>query len=84
MATMHFYIAQTDLFMGNLKPFQYCPWGARWVKLNPGIVGLRVMSVIIMFVYVFTLFIRLSLIFLNMQMKLLRTRVVQVNRGLLS
>ena len=40
MATMHFHIAQTGLFMGNffriqgvqgnnLAPIQNCPWGAR-------------------------------------------------------
>ena len=79
MATMYFHKAQTGLFMGiyfshsgkNLAPIQNCPggggkvgqikfWGS-WCKAE--------ISLFMMVVYVFTLFIRLSLIFLNMQMK---------------
>ena len=52
MATMHFHIAQTGLFMGkyfriqgvpgnNLVSIQNCPWGARYVKLDPEVDGLR-------------------------------------------
>ena len=57
MTPMHFHIAQTDLFMriflsrnngvpGDiLAPIQNCPWGARYVKLDPGVVGLTPKSV---------------------------------------
>ena len=82
MATMHFHIAITGLFMrklffpiqgvqgNNLAPVQNCPWGARYVKLDPLVDGLRPKSVDLWcFFMIFTLFIRLSLIFLNMQMK---------------
>ena len=29
----------------NLAPIQNCPWGARWVKLDPGVVDLKAKSV---------------------------------------
>ena len=56
MATMHFHIAQTGLLWGfffriqgvpgnNLAPVQNFPWGARKVKLDPEIDGLRPKSV---------------------------------------
>ena len=77
MATMHFQVAQTGLFMGifldsggprkqfgtnskwslECKVGQIRSWGSRFVVE---------ISLFIMFVYVFTLFIRLLLIFLNM------------------
>ena len=81
MATMHFHIAQTGLFMGifcshferpreqfgtNSKLSLGCKVGqirscGSWFEAE--------ISFLMMFVYVFSIFIRLSLIFLNMQMK---------------
>ena len=78
MATMHFHVAQTGLFMGifldsggprkefgnNLKLSLGCKvaqirsWGSRFVVE---------ISLFMMFVYVFTLFIRLLVILLNMK-----------------
>ena len=49
----------------QLAPILNCPSGARWFKLDPGVAGLRPNQ----FIYVFILFIRFSLNFLNMQMK---------------
>ena len=55
MATMHFQVAQTGLWAfffwiqgvpgNNLAPIQNCPWSARYVKLDPGVVGLWSKSV---------------------------------------
>ena len=55
MATMHFHVAQSGLFMGifwiqgvpgnNWAPSQNCTWGARLVRLDPWVVGLRSKSV---------------------------------------
>ena len=84
MATMHFHIAQTGLFLGVLFSHIRGPrekFGAN-LKIVLGVQGSQIrsrgrwfgaeISLLMMFVMTFTLFIRLSLIFLNMQMKLFR------------
>ena len=56
MATMHFHVAQKRFIYGhffliqgvpgnNWAPSKNCTWGARLVRLDPGVVGLRSKSV---------------------------------------
>ena len=79
MATMHFHIAQTGLFIvffafrGPKETIRHQFKMSLWCKIGRirswGSWFEAEISLFMMFVYVFNLFIRLSLILLNMQMK---------------
>ena len=81
MVTMHFHIAQTGLFMGIFfsnsgGPREQCGTNSK-LSLGCKVVQIRSrgrwneaeICLFMIFLMIFTLYIRLSLIFLNMQMK---------------
>ena len=64
MTTIHFHIAKLVYLWGyfriqgvpgnNLAPIHNCLWGARYVKLDPGVVSLRPKSVYLVCLFRFS------------------------------